>query len=182
MPGPECPPEPWNSFLKDLDSELTQEVQLYCAGGFAVSLRYGLHRNTNDIDCVSIVPNAQANTILVIAGEKSRLAKKHKVYLHQAMVATLPEDYESRLSPMFPGALRRIRLYALDPYDLALSKLDRNSQRDREDVKYLGKTIPLQREILEERYWREYRPNYVAGPEEKIDAHFKLWLDMLYEG
>jgi hypothetical protein len=43
----------------------------------------------------------------------------------------------------FPGAFRNLRLFALDPYDLALAKLRRNSQRDREDVLYLSNAVPL---------------------------------------
>jgi hypothetical protein len=36
---------------------------------------------------------------------------------------------------MFPDATwTHLRLFALDPVDLALSKLERNSDRDREDV------------------------------------------------
>ncbi|MFL6603661.1 MAG: DUF6036 family nucleotidyltransferase [Steroidobacteraceae bacterium] len=33
-----------------------------------------------------------------------------------------------------PRTLRKLQLFALDPVDLALSKLERNSDRDREDV------------------------------------------------
>ena len=32
---------------------------------------------------------------------------------------------------------------ALDPYDLALTKLTRNADRDRSDVEYLGTAVPL---------------------------------------
>jgi hypothetical protein len=31
---------------------------------------------------------------------------------------------------MFPGAYKHLRICVLDPYDLALSKLERNIQRD----------------------------------------------------
>lgn len=52
----------------------------------------------------------------------------------------MPEDYEERLTEMFPQAFRHLRLFALDPYDLTLSKLERNIQRDRADVRYLSGT------------------------------------------
>jgi hypothetical protein len=48
----------------------------------------------------------------------------------------VPEDYEERLTEMFPGAYEHLRSCARDPYDLALSKLERNIQRDRDDVKH----------------------------------------------
>jgi hypothetical protein len=42
---------------------------------------------------------------------------------------------------MYAGAFPRLRIFALDPYDLALSKLERNIQRDRDDVFHLARTI-----------------------------------------
>jgi uncharacterized nucleotidyltransferase DUF6036 len=50
-----------------------------------------------------------------------------------------------------------LRLCALDPFDLALSKLERNIQKDRDDVKYLAKTVPLDLEVLRQRYQKELR-------------------------
>jgi len=63
---------------------------------------------------------------------------------------------ENRLTEMFPGAYKHLRICALDPYDLALSKLERNSQRDRDDVKHLAHSIPLGLKILKERYERNF--------------------------
>jgi hypothetical protein len=60
--------------------------------------------------------------------------KKYKVYLDYVGVARVPENYEERLIEMFAGKFKRLRICALDPYDLALSKLERNIQRDRDDV------------------------------------------------
>ncbi len=64
---------------------------------------------------------------------------------------------------MFPGSLKRLRLYALDPYDLALTKLERNTQRDRDDIKHLVRTIPFDLELLKGRYHTELRP-YLGNP------------------
>ena len=60
-------------------------------------------------------------------GRGSDLHRKYGVYLDIVGVAPLPEDYESRLTEIFPDAFERIRLLALDPYDIALSKLERNT-------------------------------------------------------
>jgi len=78
---------------------------------------------------------------------------------------------------MFPNAYRRLRLFALEAHDLALSKLERNSTRDREDVKYLGRKVPLDLAVLEDRYQRELRP-YLANVE-RHDLTLRLWLEML---
>jgi hypothetical protein len=71
------------------------------------------------------------NCIAVAASSRLRstgspLQQKHKVYLEAVTVATRPENYEEGLVPMFPGAWRRLRLFALEAHDLALSKLERN--------------------------------------------------------
>ena len=43
------PPEPWCSFLYDLDSQLKDVVALRCLGGFVVTQQYGIGRGTSDI-------------------------------------------------------------------------------------------------------------------------------------
>lgn len=68
---------------------------------------------------------------------------------------------------------------ALDPYDLALSKLERNIQRDRDDVKHLARAIPLEPEIVKERYDRELRWQF--GNPEREDLTLKLWIEMIEE-
>jgi hypothetical protein len=139
---PERMPEPWNAFFTELDSKLTEEVHLHCLGGFVISVCYGLERPTNDVDFISLHPNDQREVILTLAGEGSSLWRKHGVYLQCVTVSNLPEGYEERLIEMFPATFRNIHLYALDPYDLALSKIDRNIQRDRDDVKHLSRRFP----------------------------------------
>jgi hypothetical protein len=63
-------------------------------------------------------------------------------------VATMPEDYESRLQEMFPGRLKKLKIFAPDAYDLVLSKLERNSPKDQGDLEYLAKAVPLDPKIL----------------------------------
>jgi hypothetical protein len=172
-------PEPWHAFLQDLDAAVNEETSLHCFGGFVVSMCYGLQRQTVDIDFVSIIPSDRRKILLDLAGERSPLHEKHKVCLHAVTIANVPEDYEARLVEFWPGAYKYIRLLVLDPYDLALSKLSRNIQRDRDDVKYLIKSIPLDRHILEKRYAEELRPVYVGNMDE-VDLSMKLWLEAFY--
>jgi hypothetical protein len=90
-----------------------------------------------------------------------------------------PYDYESRLREMFPGAFRHLRLMALDPYDLALTKLERNIERDRSDVRYLARTVPFDLNILRERYTIELRP-YLGNPA-RVDLSFQFWIEDIEE-
>ena len=86
---------------------------------------------------------------------------------------------ENRLTEMFPGAYQHLRICALDPYDLALSNLERNSQRDRDDVKHLAHSIPLGLKILKERYEKELR--WQLGNPEREDLILRLWTEMIEE-
>jgi hypothetical protein len=88
-----------------------------------------------------------------------------------------PYEYESRLVEMFPGVFRHLRLMALDPYDLALTKLERNYPRDRSDVQHLAHTVPFDSNILRERYMNELRP-YLSNPERE-DTTLNFWVEDL---
>jgi hypothetical protein len=56
MPPSKRPPEPWNSFLKDLDAMADRPVRLDCIGGFVITQLYGLDRATADIDVIELAP------------------------------------------------------------------------------------------------------------------------------
>jgi hypothetical protein len=167
-------PSPWKDFLSDLDELLTESVALHCIGGFVVCFFYGLPRSTGDIDYWAAIPS---NVNLgEIAGEGSTLAEKYKVWLHRVAVNTMPENYDERLTEMFPNRFKRLRLFAPDAYDYILSKVERNSMKDRDDAAYLFKSQNLDSDRLRERYERELRP-YLAN-EAKHDLTLKLWLEI----
>jgi hypothetical protein len=170
-------PEPWFSFLSDIDERLSEDVELHCLGGFVVTLLYGLARPTVDVDVIAITPKSEVDFLIRLAGQGSELHRKHKVYLQVVGVATVPDDYEERLTEMFPEEFLHLRLMALDPYDLALSKLERNTERDRDDVKHLARTVSLDLEVLRKRYQKELRP-YLGNPERE-DLTLKLWIEAM---
>ena len=173
----ELPPEPWLSFLRDIDTFITQETQLHCLGGFVVTVIHGAARTTSDLDAIATVHKDPG--LLGRAGLGSPLHKKHKLYLDPVGVAPLPENYEDRLTEIFPQAFDRLRLSALDPYDIALSKIERNTTRDREDVKHLANVVPLDLQILERRYHDELRI-YLGNPSRE-DLTLDLWKEMITE-
>ena len=160
--------------MREFDSKLTGPLALHCIGGFVLSFFYGLSRSTADIDYYTAVP---ANLNLEeIAGEGSALAKKYKVRLHRVAVTNLSEDYETRLAEMVPRQFKSLKLLVPDPYDCILSKLERNSSKDRDDAEYLFKAQKLDAQRLQERYEKELRP-YLANVA-RHDLTLKLWIEI----
>jgi hypothetical protein len=173
------PREPWHAFLSSLDGNLILAVALHCLGGFAIGMLYGLPRPTIDIDCLSVIPADETSRLCSLAGKDSPLCNKLGVYIQHVGVVTVPENYMDRLIPILPGTYRRLHLFGLEPHDLALSKLERNSARDREDVKFLARAAPLNPNLLGHRYHVEQGP-YLADTD-RHDLTIRLWLDMLAE-
>ncbi len=124
---------------------------------------------------MSIIPRTQG--LIEKAGKGSELHKRHGVYLDRVGVVTVPEDYEDRLTEIYPGIFEKLRMVALDPYDIALAKIERNIGRDREDVLFLAKTVPFDLDILKNRYYEELRV-YLGIPERE-DLTLKLWIEMI---
>ena len=172
-------PKPWKAFLGELDQQLSSKVSLHCLGGFVVTVCYGLERPTADLDVLLIVPSETQALLIGLAGKDSALHKTHGVYLDVVTVASYPDNYEQRLTDVFTGAFHHLRLLALDPYDLALAKLERNLQRDRDDVVFLADAVPLDLAILRTRYMQEMRPS--LGRPDREDLTLDLWTDMIEE-
>ena len=83
------------------------------------------------------------------------------------------------MAPLFPGTWRHLHLFALEAHDPALSKLERNFERDRDDVQQLARAGHLRADILKERYYAELRPN-LLGHEERQDLTLRLWLESYF--
>jgi hypothetical protein len=172
------PAEPWRSFLRDLDERLNGVVELQCLGGFVVTQHFGIGRATSDIDFLTMFAQSPQDDPEALAGLGSELHRKYKLYVQRVGVATLPSGYASRLTRMFPAAsLKRLKLFALDPTDLALSKLERNAERDREDVLSLVRAGYISRDLLKQRYHEELRP-HLLSKQTWHDKTLELWLEM----
>jgi uncharacterized nucleotidyltransferase DUF6036 len=169
--------EPWRSFLLEIDGRLTEEMVFHCLGGFVMTQLYGSARTTSDVDFLTLVQ--RNDELMTRAAEGSPLHTKHHVYLDPVGVVNVPENYEDRLTEMFPDVFNHLRLFALDPYDIALSKIERNIERDREDVRHLADAVPFDLDILTQRYTHELRP-YLGNPERE-DLTLKLWIEMIEE-
>jgi hypothetical protein len=161
-----------------VDQHLKEDASLHCIGGFVLTIRHGLERGTGDLDYIGIVPIRAQQSLEQIAGRGSALAAKYGLYV-QSVTTDLPDGYEERLTELCPGVFKHLRLFALDPHDLALSKLTRNHPVDRADVAHLAKTVPLEANTLVERYRQELRP-IITGDAEKHDLTLQMWIEAYF--
>ena len=168
-------PDHWSDFLQAVDEKLEAPVELHCMGGFVVEAVYGIPRRTAELDYISVDPTSPATTLERIAGRGSKLAGEHSVHFQKVGVADYPEDYEKRLSKLDLG-LKMLQLFALDPYDLVLSKLTRNIGKDREDVKALAQQQTLSFSIVSKRYEEEMKP-WISNAEKQDLTLYTLWKD-----
>lgn len=143
------------------------------------ALYYDLPRPTNDLDYIEVAPAEATATLQEIAGIASPLAGRHGLHFQHVGVASLPESYAERLTEILPRTFERLRLLALDPYDLALSKLSRNSPIDRDDVARMAKAVPLDANVLRLRYQDELRP-IIVGDVAQHDRTLEMWIDAYF--
>jgi hypothetical protein len=140
---------------------------------------YNLKRATADIDVLPSTGTHLAR-IVELAGKGSQLHKKHRVYIDVVTVATVPEDYESRLLDLdLETSFKKLHLKAFERHDLVLAKLSRNIDRDREDVQALARDPGLDVSILKDRYAKELR--YQVSVPEHEDLTLALWVEMIEE-
>lgn len=173
---PQIPPEPWFSFLEDLHVVLEHPVDFHCFGGFIVSQLYGFARETADLDVLTVNPATISRLVGEAAGKGSSLHQKHKVYLDLVHFANHPAEYESRLIRVFP-CWTNVRLWALEPHDLALTKLERSDDVDIRDVLYLAETGQIDRTTLISRFESEFEP-YVTGRTPTWNrSTLEMWVD-----
>ena len=66
-------------------------------------------------------PQAGADNIEALAGERSDLARKHRLHFQRVTIAEVPGDYEQRLVRVFATDFTQLRLFAFEAQDLVLS-------------------------------------------------------------
>lgn len=172
--------EPWLSFLREIDQQIDEVTVLPCLGGFVVTECYGNQRTTADFDVLDVAPRSMSAKLIQLAGRGSELAVRHRLYIDVVGVASVPYEYESRLTDFCPGMFKKLHLRVMDPYDIALSKLSRNLDRDHDDVMYLARAVPFDLDLFERRYKDELRPDLFGNIAEK-DDWFQSWLDDIRE-
>jgi hypothetical protein len=109
--------EPRRSFLHDLDDQVGHSTELHCLGGFVIVEMYDFARVTADLDVIE-VRGGEPAALATLAGKGSALHQRHKVFLDIVTVASVPENYETRLIDLVPKQFKRLRLKVFEPHDL----------------------------------------------------------------
>jgi hypothetical protein len=170
--------DPWLGFLRAVDETLRQPTEIHCIGGFALLLLLENARPTGDVDFIDAVPDQAAIDLARLAGKGSKLAADHKLYLQVVRVVEPPSEYRSRLLDAAP-IFKKLTIKVLDPYDLILTKLERNFPRDREDVGSLISELRLDGDILRRRFDEELEP-YLAVAADRTTRTFELWMEEFF--
>src|SRR2546422_274621 len=100
------PPAPWDAFLSELDQLLPEPMILHCAGGFVMIVIYGMPRSTSDIDALELIPPSGGKALAQLGGLGSGLYRKYAIYVQAVGMADMPEDYDTRLTEMFPAPMQ----------------------------------------------------------------------------
>jgi hypothetical protein len=120
MSSESLPPEPWHSFLRDLDEALQSPARLDCIGGFVVTQLYGLDRPTADVDVIELAPREASETLMKIAMQGGALHRKHRIYLDRVPDVTM-KYIASQTSSISLGVPER---------EVFIMKCDRNALGD----------------------------------------------------
>jgi len=139
-----------------------------------------LARSTRDIDVLDVAP-APLQILIEAGGKGCPIALKHGVYLDVVTgIVEVPWNYDERFVPFFEGQFQNLRLYAMDPYDIVLTKIKRSTDRGFGDMLYLAKSVPLAPDILRDRYEKKWEP-YITGDKREPRFILHSWIEAIRE-
>jgi len=158
-------------FLTAVDARLAAPATITLLGGSAIAL-YGVAAATMDIDTweTDLAPLQTA-----IAG--ARAATGLDVSVVPAAVADVPYNAGDRLERE-AATWTRLRVFKLEPHDLALSKAVRANDHDLVGIEELHRVVYLDRDVLISRYLEEM--DHAIGHRPRLDANFVLLIERLF--
>ncbi len=118
------------NFLKALDGQLKEQVELYIIGGGSITLCFDKENRTADIDAVEA-----PEIVLQLAGEDTDLANKHNLYIQKVsdIGFAAPKDWRQKVKLVDLG-FKNLKLYIADVHDVVLGKIIRLEPKDLDDI------------------------------------------------
>ncbi len=132
-------------FLGILDKHMEKQIELIAVGGTAMTL-LGIKTSTIDID-FEVKPEdfpALKTALNIPHGYRIDVFTNGLIFSQQ-----LPADYREKSMPI--KNFKNIRLLALHPIDIVVTKIGRLNERDKEDIKSCIKKFGLTRRQIKER-------------------------------
>lgn len=134
-------------FLEEIDKELEKEIELNAVGGTAMTL-LKLKTSTRDVDFdMSFEDKNEFQRVLgfIPHGFKIDLFTDGFIFSQQ-----LPDDYLDKRQ-LIDEKFNKIRLYAIAPIDIVVTKISRSLPRDIEDIAVCIDKCHLRKEEIEKR-------------------------------
>lgn len=133
-----------------VDQRLSKNIDLYIIGGMSAILGYNVVKETNDVDVDGHI-DSDFNRIFAEEAKSLNL----DLYLSSKGVFHPPDGYKQRCQfEDFPN--KKLRVWYLNQYDLAISKIDRGIGKDFEDIERVHKNSPFEFDKLIEIFNEEY--------------------------
>lgn len=133
-----------------VDSRLNKKIDIYIIGGASAILGYNVTKVTNDVDIDGSI-DPDLNKLF----EEEAASLKLDIYLSSRGIFCPPDNYRSRCK--FKNCPNNnLRVWYLDKYDLAISKIDRGAEKDYEDIRRVHAKSAFDRDRLIEIFNSEY--------------------------
>jgi hypothetical protein len=133
-------------FLRELGSQTRRPTRVHIGGSAALILVGKLSRHTEDIDFVDEVPAELRERHDLL----DALTRRYGLRLAHFQSHYLPTGWENRVQSL--GRFGNLDVYVVDAYDIFLGKLFSSREKDRDDLRILGRE--LERDALTARLLR----------------------------
>jgi hypothetical protein len=117
-----------SNLFAGIDAKLKKKIDVFIIGGASAILGYNVIKETNDVDLDGSI-DSDFEKLFNEEAENLNL----DLYLSSKGVFSPPDNYRQRMHfETFPK--KKLRVWYLNQYDLAISKIDRGIEKDYEDI------------------------------------------------
>lgn len=160
-------------YLEEIDKNIEREVTLIAVGGTAMTM-LELKETTKDVDFCTLT--RKERSIVKAAGEKVKGEIRMDLFSEGYIFSVqLPDDY-AKMAKQSGFRFKKLTLKILHPVDIIVSKTDRLSERDVEDIKALIKGKRVDKKKLEQRYREAIET--IPGKRENFEYNRKEVLEL----
>jgi len=159
-------------FLEEVEKTLSRDITLVAVGGTALTL-LGVKPSTRDIDFT--MPGEDYDEFRNALNETPHGFKVDYWRDGAVFSQMLPDDYLQR--GLDVKKLKRIRLKALNPVDIVVTKIGRLDQRDKQDIQACINRFKLRRTQITK---RAKQVEYV-GRQENYEINLKFVLENFFK-